>query len=53
MEKEVFNTKNKFWIEIQSNLIFIGLVELLIYNVGLLIKYAIQRKYDFFYSLSG
>ena len=53
MEKEVFNTKNKFWIEIQSNLIFIGLVELLIYNVGLLIKYAIQRKYDFFTPLVG
>ena len=53
MENEVFNTKSKFWKDVQSNLIFIGIVELLIYNIGLLIKYAVQAKVDPFTPLFG
>ena len=51
--KEFFRTKNETWKEIQSNLLFIGIMELLIYNGGLMIKYAVQRQVDFFTPLVG
>ena len=38
---------------IQSNLIFIAIAELLIYNGGLLIKYPVSAKIDFFTPLVG
>ena len=51
--KELFRTKNKTWREIQSSLLFIGAMELLIYNGGLMIKYEIQSRVDFFSPLIG
>ena len=37
-----FRTKNDTWKKIQSNLLFIGAVELLIYNGGRVGNYDIQ-----------
>lgn len=51
--KELFRTKNETWKEIQSNLLFIGAVELLIYNVGLRIKYSFQARVDLFTPIVG
>ena len=50
---DLFRTKNKTWKMIQSNLIFIAIAELLIYNGGLLIKYPVSAKIDFFTPLVG
>lgn len=49
----LFRTENRTWREIQSNLLFIGPVELLIYNGGLMIKYALQSRFDLFTPLVG
>ena len=49
----IFRTKSKVWTEIQTNLLFVGLIELLIYNGGLYIKYGVQRQLDFFTPLVG
>ena len=51
--KELFRTKNETWKEIQSNLLFIGAAELLIYNVGLQIKYRAQAQIDLFTPIVG
>ena len=48
-----FRTKNETWKKIQSNLLFIGAVELLIYNGGLLIKYMVAGQIDFFKHIVG
>ncbi len=50
---KLFRTKNKLWQAIQSNLLFIGIVELLIYNVGLAIKYRVQASVDPFTPIVG
>lgn len=47
------NTKRTWWKSIQTNLLFVGLVELLIYNGGLLIKYIFQGSIDFFSPVVG
>lgn len=47
------DTKGSFWKSIQNNLLFVGLIELLIYNGGLIIKYLVQRKVDFFTPIVG
>lgn len=49
----LFRTKNQLWQAIQSNLLFIGIVELLIYNVGLTIKYQVQAYVDPFTPIVG
>ena len=49
----IFRTRSKTWTEIQSNLLFVGLIELVIYNGGLDIKYWVQRRIDFFTPLVG
>ena len=51
--KALFRTESKTWREIQTNLLFIGIVELLIYNGGLWIKYRLQRRFDLFSPLIG
>ena len=51
--KALFRTESKTWREIQTNLLFIGVVELLIYNGGLWIKYRLQRQFDLFSPLIG
>jgi len=51
--KTLFRTKSERWQEIQSNLLFVGLIELLIYNGGLSIKYGVQDQIDFFTPLVG
>lgn len=51
--KELFNTKSAQWKNIQTNLLFVGIVELLIYNGGLFVKYAVQRKIDLFTPVVG
>lgn len=51
--KALFRTESKMWREIQTNLLFIGIVELLIYNGGLWIKYRLQRQFDLFSPLIG
>ena len=48
-----FRTKNETWKKIQSNLLFIGAVELLIYNGGLLIKYMVAGQIDLFKHIVG
>lgn len=50
---ELFRTKNETWQKIQSNLLFVGVVELLIYNGGLVIKYLISADIDFFTPIVG
>jgi membrane protease YdiL (CAAX protease family) len=50
---ELFRTKNETWKKIQSNLLFIGVAELLIYNGGLVIKYLISAGIDFFTPIVG
>ncbi|MBR2682544.1 MAG: hypothetical protein IKE22_04665 [Atopobiaceae bacterium] len=50
---KLFRSKNKLWQAIQSNLLFIGIVELLIYNVGLTIKYQVQALFNPFTALVG
>ena len=49
----LFRTKNKLWQDVQSNLLFIGVVELLIYNVGLSIKYKVQALANPFVPIVG
>lgn len=49
----LFRTKSRLWQAIQSNLLFIGIVELLIYNVGLTIKYQVQALFNPFTALVG
>ncbi len=49
----IFRTRSRSWTEIQSNLLFVGLIELLIYNGGLLIKYSLQERFDLFTPLVG
>ena len=49
----LFRTKNETWKRIQSNLLFIGIVELLIYNGGLVIKYPVARMINFFSPIVG
>ena len=49
----VFRTRSRAWAEIQSNLLFVGLIELLIYNGGLQIKYSLQERFDPFTPLVG
>ena len=51
--KALFRTESETWREIQTNLLFIGVVELLIYNGGLWIKYRLQRQFDLFSPLIG
>ena len=53
MNNEVFNTKNELLKRIQSNILFVALVELTIYTGGLRIKYAVQRKAAFFTPIVG
>ena len=50
---DIFRTRSKTWREVQTNLLFIGIVELLIYNGGLWIKYRLQRRFDLFSPLIG
>ena len=50
---ELFRTKNETWQKIQSNLLFVGVAELLIYNGGLVIKYLISADIDFFTPIVG
>lgn len=52
MEK-FFRSDNETWIAIQTNMLFIAAVEFLIYNGGLMIKYAFQRQFDFMTPLVG
>ncbi len=49
----IFRTKSQRWQEVQSNLLFVGFIELLIYNGGLQIKYGLQEQFDFFTPLMG
>ena len=51
--ENLFRTKNEKWIRIQSNLLFIGVAELLIYIGSLMIKYNVQHFIDFFTPLVG
>ena len=51
--KVLFRAESKAWREVQTNLLFIALVELLIYNGGLWIKYRLQRRFDLFSPLIG
>ena len=53
MNNEIFNTKNELSKRIQSNVLFVALVELMIYTGGLRIKYAVQRMINFFTPLVG
>lgn len=53
MNNDLFNTKNELLKSIQSNILFVGLVELTIYTGGLRIKYAVQRMIDFFSPIVG
>ena len=53
MNNEIFNTKNELSRRIQSNVLFVALVELMIYTGGLRIKYAVQRMINFFTPLVG
>ena len=53
MQEGPFNTTNPFWRAVQSNLLFIGLVELVIYNGSLAIKYAVQASIDPFTPIVG
>ena len=53
MNNEIFNTKNELSRRVQSNVLFVALVELMIYTGGLRIKYAVQRMINFFTPLVG
>ena len=53
MNNEIFNTKNELSRRIQSNVLFVALVELMLYTGGLRIKYAVQRMINFFTPLVG
>ena len=50
---DFFRTKNETWKRIQSNLLFIAAAELLIYNGGLMIKYPVSEKINFFTPVVG
>ncbi len=49
----IFRTKNETWKRIQSNLLFIAIVELLIYNGGLMIKYQVSGIMAFSMRVTG
>ena len=53
MNNEIFNTKNELSRRIQSNVLFVALVELTIYSVGLRIMYLVQVFCNFFTPLVG
>ena len=53
MNNEIFNTKNELSKRIQSNVLFVALVELTIYSVGLRIMYLVQVFCNFFTPLVG
>ena len=53
MNNEIFNTKNELSKRIQSNVLFVALVELTIYSVGLRIMYLVQSLFNFFTPLVG
>ena len=53
MNNEIFNTKNELSRRIQSNVLFVALVELSIYSVGLRIMYLVQSLFNFFTPLVG
>ena len=53
MNNDIFNTKNELSRRIQSNVLFVALVELSIYSVGLRIMYLVQSLFNFFTPLVG
>ena len=53
MNNDIFNTKNELSRRIQSNVLFVALVELSIYTVGLRIMYLVQSLFNFFTPLVG
>ena len=53
MNNDIFNTKNELSRRIQSNVLFVALMELTIYTVGLRIKYLAQFLFNFFTPLVG
>ena len=53
MNNEIFNTKNELSKRIQSNVLFVALMELTIYTVGLRIMYLVQSLFNFFTPLVG
>lgn len=53
MNNDIFNTKNELSKRIQSNVLFVALVELTIYSVGLRIMYLVQAFCNFFTPLVG
>lgn len=53
MNNDIFNTKNELSRRIQSNVLFVALVELTIYSVGLRIMYLVQAFCNFFTPLVG
>ena len=53
MNNDIFNTKNELSRRIQSNVLFVALVELTIYSVGLRIMYLVQVFCNFFTPLVG
>ena len=53
MNNDIFNTKNELSKRIQSNVLFVALMELTIYTVGLRIMYLVQSLFNFFTPLVG
>ena len=53
MNNDIFNTKNELSRRIQSNVLFVALMELTIYTVGLRIMYLVQSLFNFFTPLVG